>query len=266
MKSRIAGIISGTAIAMGVTVAAFSLVGTANAKSSGAGNSQTQMIVGHGDNGRPDISSLASTLGLSTSELQTQLQSGKTLADIAKAQSVDVAKVIDSIVTDIKAKLAAEVASGKITQTEADAKLTDITARVTNMVNNGRPAGAMRFRGHGRPDLSNVAEVLGLTSSELQTQLQSGNSLADIAKTQSVEVAKVIDTIVADMKTKLAAEVTSGKITQTEADAKLTDITARVTNMVNNVRPEGGMGFGEGSPRGSHRPGRFHGLEQGSDA
>ena len=136
---------------MGVTVAAFSLVGTANAKSTSASHSQTQIVVDHGDNGRPDLSTLASVLGLSTSELQTQLQSGKTLADIAKAQSVDVAKVIDTIVTDIKAKLAAEVTAGELTQAQADAKLADITARVTELVNNGRPTGAMRFRGHGRP-------------------------------------------------------------------------------------------------------------------
>jgi AraC-like DNA-binding protein len=263
MKSRIAGVISGTAIAIGVTVAAFSLVGTANAKSTSAGRSQTQIVVGHGDNGRPDLGTLASVLGLSTSELQTQLQSGKTLADIAKTQSVDVAKVIDTIVADIKTKLAADVAAGELTQAQADAKLTDVTARVTDMVNNGRPAGGMRFRGHGRPDLSALASVLGLSTTELQTQLQSGNSLADIAKAQSVDVAKVIDTIVADMKTRLAADVAAGKITQTQADAKLVDITARVTDMVNNARPEGGMRFGGGGHRGHHGP---LGLEQGSDA
>lgn len=149
MKSRIAGVISGTAILMGVAVAVFSLVSTANAKSTSAGYSQTQIVVGHGDNCRPDLSALASVLGLSTSELQKQLRSGETLADIAKAQSVDVAKVIDSIVADMKTKLAARVAAGDLTQAEADAKLIDITTRVTDMVNNGRPAGGMRFGNHG---------------------------------------------------------------------------------------------------------------------
>lgn len=149
MKSRVAGIICGTAIVMGVSVAAFSLVGTAHAKSSNALSSLSQMNVSHGDHGRPDLSNLASVLGLSTSELQTQLQSGKKLAEIATAQSVDVAKVIDAIVADVKTKLAAEVVAGELSQTEADSKLAEITTRVTDMVNNGRPEGRMGVRNRG---------------------------------------------------------------------------------------------------------------------
>ena len=149
MKSRIAGIISGTAITASIAVAAFSLVGTANAKSPSPIRSQAQMMITDGDCGRPDLSNVASVLGLSTDQLRTQLQSGKSLADIAKAQSVDVAKVIDAIVTDIKTKLATEVASGEHTQAEVDAKLAQITARVTEMVNNGRPGAGMGFGGRG---------------------------------------------------------------------------------------------------------------------
>ena len=147
MKSRIAGIISGAAITASIAVAAFSLVGTADAKSPSPVHSQTQMMTTHGDRGRPDLSNVASALGLLTDELRTQLQSGKSLADIAKAQSVDVAKVIDAIVTDIKTKLATEVASGEHTQAEVDAKLAQITTRVTEMVNNGRPGAGMGFGG-----------------------------------------------------------------------------------------------------------------------
>lgn len=150
MKSRIAGIISGTAITASIAVAAFSLVGTANAESPNTIRSQTQVVAARGDHGRPDLSNVASVLGLSTDELRTQLRSGKSFADIAKAQSVDVAKVIDTIVADIKTKLTAEVTSGELTQAEADAKLTQITARVTEMVNKSRPEAGMGPRRHGR--------------------------------------------------------------------------------------------------------------------
>ena len=141
MKSRIAGIISGTAIAMGISVATFSLVGTAHAKSTNALSSLSRSIIAHGEHGRPDLDNLAAVLGLQRSELQTQLQSGKTLAEIATAQSVDVAKVIDAIVADAKTKLDAEVTSGDLNQTEADSRLAEIRTRVTDIVNNGRPEG-----------------------------------------------------------------------------------------------------------------------------
>jgi len=98
-----------------------------------------------------------------------------------------------------------------------------------------------------------LAKVLNLTATELQTQLKSGKSLADIAKTQNVAITAVTAVLIADFKTRLDAEVASGKHTQAEATAKLTEFTARVTDMVNGVRPTGGpMG-------GKHGGGRQHG-------
>lgn len=98
-----------------------------------------------------------------------------------------------------------------------------------------------------------LAKVLKLTATELQTQLKSGKSLADIAKTQNVAITAVTAVLIADFKTHLDAKVASGKHTQAEATAKLTEFTARVTDMVNGVRPTGGpMG-------GKHGGGRQHG-------
>ena len=111
--------------------------------------------------------------------------------------------------------------------------------------------------------LANVATVLKLTEAELKTQLDSGKSLADVAKAQSVNVSAVIDVIVADVKAHIAEEVASGEITQAQADAKLTGVTTRVTDMVNSVRP---AGMGEGKHggrggRGGHGGQDRHGVE-----
>lgn len=111
--------------------------------------------------------------------------------------------------------------------------------------------------------LANVATVLKLTEAELKTQLDSGKSLADVAKAQSVNVSAVIDVIVADVKAHIAEEVASGELTQAEADAKLAEVTTRVTDMVNSVRP---AGMGEGKHggrggRGGHGGQDRHGVE-----
>jgi len=104
-----------------------------------------------------------------------------------------------------------------------------------------------------------LAKVLKITATELQTQLQSGKSLADIAKTQNVAVTAVTAVLVADFKTHLDTEVASGEHTQAEATAKLTEFTARVTDMVNGVRPTGGpMGGKRGGGR-QHGPRGFGG-------
>ena len=89
---------------------------------------------------------LAKVLGLSVTDLQTQLQT-KSLADIAKAQNVDIDKVKDAILAEVKAHLDAEVKAGDHTQAEADQKLADVTAKLDTMVNNVRPAGGPRMGG-----------------------------------------------------------------------------------------------------------------------
>jgi len=83
---------------------------------------------------------IAAILKLTKEELRTQVRSGKTLAQIATTQKVDIKLVIDSIVTNIKTYIAEELASGEITQAEADKKLANVTTKVTEMVNNLPPA------------------------------------------------------------------------------------------------------------------------------
>ena len=55
-------------------------------------------------------------------------------------------------------------------------------------------------------------------------------------------------------------EVASGEITQAQADAKLAEVTTRVTEMVNSVRPVG-MGEGKHGGRGGRGGHDQYGME-----
>jgi hypothetical protein len=96
---------------------------------------------GHGHGGRPgfDGEVLAGLLGIDAETLRTELQGGKTVAEIATEQGVDVQTVIDALVAEATSHLQLAVDNGRLTQEEADAKLVDLTARITDRVNNGRP-------------------------------------------------------------------------------------------------------------------------------
>ena len=59
---------------------------------------------------------VAKVLGLTAEELRVELKTGKSLADIAEAKSVDIEKVKAAITADVKAHLDEEVASGEHTQ------------------------------------------------------------------------------------------------------------------------------------------------------
>jgi hypothetical protein len=150
MRKRMTPIIAGTAIAGAVAVVVFGVGGNAGAKpvmpTTSVQSSSTGAQPQHGGPGK-NVDAVASVLGLTTSELRTQLDAGKTIAQVATTQGVDVQKVIDTIVSEMKAHLATEVASGKHTQAEVDARLANLETRVTEMVNKVRPAHPANGRG-----------------------------------------------------------------------------------------------------------------------
>jgi hypothetical protein len=106
--------------------------------------------------------------------------------------------------------------------------------------------------GPGKMMSEAVAKVLKMTTTELKTQLHSGKSLADVAKSQSVDIADVKTVLTSDFTAHLAEEVTSGKHTQAEADAQLAEFKTNLDTKVNRVGPAGGM-KGEGRGPGGHR-------------
>jgi hypothetical protein len=137
------------------------------------------------------------------------------------------------------------VAKGTITQAQEDAVLAALQAAKPD---HGGP-------GHGGPgfghDLDAAAKALGMASDDLRTALQGGKSLADVAESKGVDPAKVVDALVAELKTHLASEVASGEHTPAQADQILADAKTRITDFVNGTAPAGGPGFG--GPGGGHR-------------
>lgn len=96
-----------------------------------------------------------------------------------------------------------------------------------------------------------AAKAIGISETDLTTALRSGKTLAQVAKSHGVAAAKVVDAMVADAKTKVAADVKAGRLTQAEADKLQADLQTRITDMVNGKFPRGGKGdHGFGGPGG----------------
>jgi hypothetical protein len=140
------------------------------------------------------------------------------------------------------------VAKGTITQAQADEILAALNA--------ARPAHGPGGKGHGRGfgKLDAAAQALGMTVEDLRSALQGGKSLAAVATEKGIDVAKVVDALVAEFKAHLDQEVASGIHTQAEADQKLAGARSRIEAFVNGTAPAGGPGgFGGGRP--GHGPG-----------
>ena len=213
------------------------------------------------------LSIAAKELGVTEAELRTELAAGKSIAQVAEAKNVDLQKIITALVNERKDHIASHVAEGKLTQAQADAKLADIEARVTEMVNKtGLPmkegkGGHGGRGGHAKFVSDGLASVLNLSVEELHTQLRDGKSLAAIAEAQNVDISKVKDVLTSEFKAHLAEEVKSGEHTQAEADEKLAQFESRIDDMVNGVRPQGGMHRG-GPAHGSRGELQFSGSAQ----
>ena len=116
------------------------------------------------------------------------------------------------------------VTAGTITQAQADAA---VKALVAAHAQDGGGHGGHWGRGGPRGPgnhADTIAKTLGLTTAQLQTELTPGKTIAQVATAKGVALQSVIDAIVAEDKVE-------------HPDATAADLTARVTNMVNGVRP-----------------------------
>jgi hypothetical protein len=109
-----------------------------------------------------NLDAIATLLGMSVADLQTALQDGQTLAQIARAHGHTPNDVITALVAAVKAHFAPEVASGEHTQAEADQMIAAFTAQISDFVNNGTVSfNGSVFPGRGGPIVGGVPGVGG---------------------------------------------------------------------------------------------------------
>ncbi len=84
-------------------------------------------------------------------------------------------------------------------------------------------------------DTSVVAKAIGISEADLKTALAGGQTVADVAKAHNVPLQTVIDALVADGTSELAAQVANGSITQAQADAEKAEILQRATDQAHGT-------------------------------
>ena len=181
------------------------------------------------------------------------------LNDAAKRLDVTPAQLEAALQGAYDARIDAAVAAGKITKEQAEAMKQRSKEGGLPLFGGGRHGGF----GGARPSrwvrareprrLPAAATYLGLTEAELRTELESGKSLAEIAKAQGKSVAGLKAALKADAKTKLDAAVKAGRITQAQADEMLSRIDEHLDDMIDGKLggrwPSWRLGLGWASAR-----------------
>lgn len=160
----------------------------------------------------------------------------------------------------IKDALAGLVGDGTITQEQADS--------VAETLNESE---ALRGHGHGHGGrgfgggvaLDAAAEALGMEADAVRDALRDGDTLADLAGEQGVEVSALVDQLVAAAQERLDTAVEEGRITAERAEEVSATLEERITTAVE----EGFGGRGSGHGRGGHHGhGAIDGATDGQDA
>ena len=166
---------------------------------------------------------------------------------ITPASATTSDNVVTSRLAHIKSALSGLVKDGTLTAAQADKVAGALDSQPPMGGRGGRGSMGGGFGGMGMNQSHDAAaKALGMTSDELYAAVQSGKSLADVAKDQKVSVDSLVKAMVADAKADLAAAVKAGTMTQAQADTMKSSLTERITNQVNGVRVGGGMGGGMG--------------------
>lgn len=182
------------------------------------------------------LTAAAEALGISEDDLRAALADGKSIAQVAEEQGVDVQTVVDALVADATARL-----------DELEASLPERMADLVNRTGWGDqgPGGHPFARMLG---LETAADAIGITTAELRTALQDGSTIAEVAAANDVDVQTVIDALVAEATTRIDAAVAAGRLDADRADTLKANLEQRITDRVNgeDVGPGSFGGFGEG--------------------
>ena len=168
---------------------------------------------------------------------------------ITPASATTSTNVVTSRLAGIKSALSGLVSDGTLTQSQADKVAKTLANKLPKR---GVRGPGSRFGGMAMTQTRDAAaKALGLTPAQLQTQLNSGKSLAGVAKDQKIGVDSLVQAMVTATEAQLATAVKDGTLTQARADKIKGSLTQRINNLVNRPQPVRGPGQGRTGVQGS---------------
>ena len=179
--------------------------------------------------------------GVAATKLATNSPSEESKAivnDAAKNLGVEPSKLSAALKKAFEDRIDAAVADGRLTKAQG--------AELKQRIESGELPlfGAPGFgHGSGGPHgffhgLDAAASYLGLTEAQLHSRLESGKTLAEIAKAQGKSVDGLKAALVKDAKAKLDAAVKAGRLSSAEEQRILADLQQHVDDLVNGTLPD----------------------------
>jgi AraC-like DNA-binding protein len=199
------------------------------------------------------VSSATPTAGPSAAAQQRGQEFLDALAAKLGKPAADVLAAFKAVEKD---RVAQAVRDGRITQAEADRINAQIDQRTTIGPFGGPGFGGPGHKGGGHErggvkgaDPAALATFLGMQPADLRTALSGGKTLAQVAQEKGKSRDELKTFLTNQERTKLSQAVAAGRLTQAQADARLTQFTGQLDALIDRTGPKGGPG-GERGPRG----------------
>jgi predicted DNA-binding protein (UPF0251 family) len=172
-------------------------------------------------------------------------ESQAVLNDAAKQLGVEPSALSAALKKALENRVDDAVAAGRLTKAQGD----ELKQRIESgdMPLFGGPGPGFHHYGPFG-GLDAAATYLGLTDAQLRTQLESGKSLADVAKAQGKTVDGLVQAMVDAAKKKVDAAVAAGRLTQSRADSILSELKSHTADFVNGTPPRFGFRHFRGGP------------------
>jgi hypothetical protein len=176
-------------------------------------------------------------------------ESKAVIDDAAKQLGIPSSKLSGALKQALANQVDAAVAAGRLTKEQGAELKQRLESGDFPLIGGLHRGGGHHFGFFGGLDAA--AGYIGVTETELRTQLESGKSLAQVAKDHGKTADGLVAALVADAKQKLDTAVSAKRLTQAQADEMLSGLKQRITNLVNST--------GDALPRfGGHSQGFRH--------
>lgn len=166
--------------------------------------------------------------------------------NLAGLLKTDEATLKQDVITAINNTVDQIVKDGKLTPTQGNQIKQDASQDITSgrgflpFLGGKRGGFGFGHRGMMGAGVAEFAKALGMNEQDVVTELQAGKSINQIATEHQKDPAQVKQTVLADLKTQLDGDVTSGKLTQAQADTIYQNYSSNIDNVMNAA---GGQGF-----------------------
>ncbi|MCR8641858.1 hypothetical protein NV379_04220 [Paenibacillus sp. N1-5-1-14] len=152
---------------------------------------------------RNPLEDAAQALGMQKDAVRQQLESGKSLSDIASSKGISTEKLKSALISQKSSRIDEAVKSGAMTEDKAKEIKNKLNANIDKMIQHKGMWHARRHATRLLPSQEKLAKKLGITQDELRQKMKSGQSLAEIAQERGLTKAQLIQSIQEDLSPKI---------------------------------------------------------------